>query len=158
MPPNLAAEIRKRDAFDLPQQEAMLNVVRTAAKLQEPFDRLFKRHGVSAPLYNILRILRGAGATGAASGEIGPQMITPAPDVTRLVDRLERLGLAKRSRGEADRRVVLVKLTAEGKRLLRKLDPLVESLHRDQLAHLTAKDLAAINDLMVKAREPATAE
>ena len=157
MPPTLADELRKRDAFDLPEQEAMLNIVRTAARLTEPFERLFKQHRVSVPLFNILRIVRGFGGEGTPCGEIGPLMVTPGPDVTRLVDRLETLGLAERRRSDADRRVVLVRLTSKGKRLLAKLDPLVEQQHRDSLRHLTPAELQAINDLMVKAREaPAT--
>lgn len=149
----LASEIRKRHDFDSPQQEAMLNIVRTAALVSEPFERLFKSHGVSSPLYNILRILRGVGSDGVASGEIGPQMVSPAPDVTRLVDRLEKLDLATRQRSDEDRRVVMVKLAPKGRRLLKKLDPLVADLHSETFAHLSATELRSINELMVRARE-----
>ncbi|TWU00093.1 Transcriptional repressor MprA [Botrimarina colliarenosi] len=148
----LAEELGKRDPFDLPEQEAMLNIARTMARLSEPFDQLFKSYGVSGPLFNILRILRGTGGDGVPSGEIGPQMVTPAPDVTRLVDRLEKLGLAARQRSDADRRVVLVKLAPKGRRLLTKLDPQVRQLHRDTLGHLSATELRSINKLMVRAR------
>lgn len=152
MPPSLAEEIGKRHPFGLPEQEAALNVLRTAAALNEPFERLFHAHGLSGPLYNVLRIVRGAGAAGAPSGEIGPQMITPAPDVTRLVDRLESLGLAERRRGEDDRRVVRVRLAAKGRRLLEKLDPLVERLHRDTLGHMSPAELRRLSELTVRAR------
>lgn len=151
--PRLAQELRKRSDFKVPEQEAMLNIVRTAACLQEPGERLLKSHGVSGPLYNILRIVRGVGGDGTPSGEIGEQMVTPTPDVTRLVDRLEKLGLATRHRKDCDRRVVLVRLTPKGRRLLTKLDPLVEQMHRDVLGHLTKTELQSINELMVRARE-----
>ncbi len=151
--PKLAEELRKRHQFALPEQEATLNIVRTAMRLIEVAERLLKPHGISGPLYNILRIVRGVGGEGVPSGEIGVQMVTPTPDVTRLVDRLERLGLATRHRKECDRRVVLVRLTAKGRRLLTKLDPLIEQMHRDSLGHLSPGELNAINELMVRARD-----
>ena len=151
--PKLAEELRKRHRFALPEQEAALNIVRTAARLAEAVERTLKPHGVSGPLYNILRIVRGVGGEGVSSGEIGVQMVTPTPDVTRLVDRLERLGLATRHRKEDDRRVVLVRLTAKARRLLAKLDPLVEQMHRDTLGHLAPSELRSINELMVRVRD-----
>lgn len=153
----LAEEIGKRDAFVLPEEEAMLNVLRTAYRLQAPFDRLFREHGLSAPLYNVLRIVRGVGGGGAPIGDIGDQMLNPGPDVPRLVDRLEELGLAERRRSDEDRRVVRVRLTPKGRRLLGKLDPLVKSRLSGALGHLARRDLSSINELMVKARRPPAA-
>ncbi|MEO1495894.1 MAG: MarR family transcriptional regulator [Planctomycetota bacterium] len=148
----LATEIGKRDAFALPEEETLLNILRTAWRLQEPSERLFRRHGISGPLYNVLRIVRGVGGEGTPIGEIGPRMLSPGPDVPRLVDRVEKLGLAERRRCDQDRRVVRVRLTAKGKRLLAKIDPLLEKQHADLMGHLTASDLASINRLMTKAR------
>ncbi|QDV72189.1 MarR family winged helix-turn-helix transcriptional regulator [Botrimarina mediterranea] len=151
--PSLAQELRKRHEFALPEQEATLNIVRTATRLIEAGERVLKPHGISGPLYNILRIVRGIGGDGVPSGEIGVQMVTPTPDVTRLVDRLEKLQLAARSRKEGDRRVVLVRLTPKGRRLLTKLDPIIEQMHRDTLGHLTPSELRSINELMVRVRD-----
>lgn len=151
--PSLAEELRKRHDFALPEQEATLNIVRSATRLVEVAERVLKPFGVSGPLYNILRIVRGVGGEGVPSGEIGVQMVTPTPDVTRLVDRLEKLGLATRHRKECDRRVVLVRLTSKGRRLLTKLDPIIEQMHRDTLGHLTPAELQSINELMVRVRD-----
>jgi DNA-binding MarR family transcriptional regulator len=151
--PRLADELRKRHDFALPEQEATLNIVRTATRLMEIGERVLKPHGISGPLYNILRIVRGIGGEGVPSGEIGVQMVTPTPDVTRLVDRLEKLGLATRHRKDCDRRVVLVRLTPKGRRLLTKLDPLIEQMHRDSLGHLSPGELKSINELMVRVRD-----
>jgi DNA-binding MarR family transcriptional regulator len=151
--PKLADELRKRHEFALPEQEATLNVIRTATRLMETGERVLKPHGISGPLYNILRIVRGVGGEGVPSGEIGVQMVTPTPDVTRLVDRLEKLELATRHRKDCDRRVVLVRLTPKGRRLLSKLDPLIEQMHRDTLGHLTPGELDSINELMVRVRD-----
>lgn len=162
LPANLAEEIGKRDGFDLAEEEAHLNILRTAARIDEPFERLFRQHGLSPPLYNVLRIVRGVTVggrgEGVPAGEIGPQMITPSPDVTRLVDRVEKLGLVTRRRSDADRRVVLVKLTPKGARLLKKLDPLMDQRLRDSLAHLSRAELRTICDLMHKVRHGPLAE
>lgn len=162
MAQNLAEEIGKRTAFSIPEQEALLNVVRTAAVLDEPFDRLFRSHGISAPLYNILRIVQGVSAAngdrGVPSGDLGRQMLTPAPDVTRLVDRLAKLELATRQRCDEDRRVVYVRLTPKGRRLLKKINPLDDALHKRLLGSLKRSELRQINELMVKARQAARQE
>ncbi|MEN0111563.1 MAG: MarR family transcriptional regulator [Planctomycetota bacterium] len=162
LPANLAEEIGKRDGFAMAEEEAHLNILRTAAGIEEPFERLFRDHGLSPPLYNVLRIVRGMtterGSEGVPAGEIGPQMITPSPDVTRLVDRVEKLGLVTRRRSEADRRVVLVKLTPKGARLLKKLDPRMHQLLRESLAHLSRAELRTINELMHKTRHGPLAE
>jgi DNA-binding MarR family transcriptional regulator len=156
-PPTLAQEIGKRDPFDLPQREAMLNVLRTAARLSEPFERYFRTEGLSGPLFNILRILAGRGPEGLPSMEIGAQMIAPAPDVTRLVDRLVRLGLAERRSHSADRRVVRVAITEAGRATLERINPAVARLHVEALAGLDAGELETVNRLMEKARATAFA-
>lgn len=148
--PNLASHPSESAAS--PETDAMLSILRAAATLSEPFERLYRRHGLSTPLYNILRILRDNGPDGLPAGVIAAKLITPAPDITRLIDRLEKPDLAARERSTTDRRVVLVKLRPDGGRLLRLLDPLVEQLHCDVLAHLTNPELEAINRLMAKAR------
>jgi MarR family 2-MHQ and catechol resistance regulon transcriptional repressor len=151
--PKLAEELRKRNEFDLPEQEATLNIIRTATRLIEAGERVLKPHGISTSLYNILRIVRGIGGDGVPSGEIGVQMVTPTPDVTRLVDRLVKLELATRHREDCDRRVVLVRLTPKGRRLLAKVDPIIQQMHRDTLGHLTPGELHSINALMVRVRD-----
>src|SRR5437763_13227347 len=95
----LADEIKKRPPFDNPAEEAMLNLMRTCSVLSAPSEQLFKRHGISPPKYNILRILRGSMSPsgdackhGLPSLEIANRMITRVPDITRLVDGLEKEG------------------------------------------------------------------
>jgi DNA-binding MarR family transcriptional regulator len=152
----LQHEIGKRAPFDSPEQEAYLNLLRTSAALTAPFDRLFREHGLSEPTYNILRILRGHGATetGIPCQTIGDQLVSRLPDVTRLLDRLETAGLVKRSRSTRDRRVVLVSITRRGLALLAELDRPTNDLHRKQLAHLTRAELAQLNRLLDRARRP----
>ena len=91
-----------------------LNIQRTFGVLMGPALKLFKKHKLSPPLYNILRILRGVGSDGLPCSQIGDRMVTRVPDMTRLIDRLEQAGWAKRDRSTEDRRAVLITLTAAG--------------------------------------------
>ncbi|MBY0309064.1 MAG: MarR family transcriptional regulator [Phycisphaerales bacterium] len=152
-PAGLAREIYKRGAFDSPAQEAFLNLMRTGGVLGGAFERLFKRHGLSSATYNALRILRGAGERGRRCSEVGEHLVAAVPDVTRLIDRLEKAGLARRSRGGEDRRVVLVRITASGRALLRRLDRPVLELHEAQLGHLSRRELEQLSTLLCRARE-----
>src|SRR5688572_14320710 len=98
---SLGSEIKKRKPFELVEEEAFLNLIRTSDLLQGEFARLFKEFDLSETQYNALRILRGAkdeGDGGLPCGEVANRMITRDPDVTRLLDRLEKRGMVSRCR------------------------------------------------------------
>jgi len=149
----LQHEVGKKSPFDLPEQEAYLNLIRTAAVLEGPLETLLKANGLGSSSYNVLRILAGAGASGRTCGEILDDMVVRAPDVTRLVDRLIVAGLAERARDEKDRRLVLVRITGAGRALADRLRERVREVHRQQLGHLSRDDLNALNRLLVAARQ-----
>jgi DNA-binding MarR family transcriptional regulator len=158
---SLAKEIKKKRPFDLPEQEAMLNLERTAAILSADFEQMFKRHGISPAKYNVLRILRGVktnperqGIDGLPSLEIGSRLIARLPDITRLVDGLEKEQLVVRRRCTEDRRIVYVAITDKGLELLAELDQPTVEMHKKQLGHFTRAELAELNRLLVKARTP----
>lgn len=153
-PTPLQRQLRKRNPFSSPAQEAHLNLARTHEFLAGHFARFFKHHSLSATQYNILRILRGQGGEGVPCQEIGDQMVTLVPDVTRLVDRLVEAGLVERRRTPRDRRIVLVALTAAGQQLLDELERPVLDLHERTLGHLSATELAVLSQLLAKARQP----
>ncbi len=148
----LQQELGKRDPFEFAEQEAHLNLLRTQDFLIQEFERLFNEHGISAPQYNLLRILRGHGGAGLPCLEIAKNMIHRMPDITRLADRLEQAGLIERRRTQEDRHVVLITITQTGLDLLSRLDDPVLAVHKRQLGHLTAAELAELNRLLVKAR------
>ena len=153
----LQTELRKKKPFDCPEQEATLNLLRTSDFLARDAAALFERHGISTPQFNVLRILRGQRGAGLPCQEIVAQMVTQTPDITRLVDRLEAAGLAIRARTAADRRVVLVHITKQGLSLLKRLDAPVLDLHRRQMDHLKPAEIAELNRLLVKLRQPPAA-
>lgn len=152
----LQREVQKRTPFQSSAQEAYLSIQRTAGILGADFHRILKPHGLSEATYNVLRILRGSLEDGGSRtcSEIGDHMVTPVPDVTRLVDRLERRGLVTRTRTEEDRRIVRVAITAAGLENLAALDGPVSRAHRDQMGHVSDADLARLIVILAKVRQP----
>lgn len=137
----LQKEIKQKKPFASVEAEAYLSILRTADVLAREFEQLLKPHGLTATQYNVLRILRGAGERGATCSDIGERLITADPDVTRLLDRMEKAGLVERARDTKDRRVVLSRITADGVKLVNELDEHVHALHADQLRHLSKQRL-----------------
>lgn len=152
MPTNaLGRELKKRRPFDSPEQEAMLNLLRTNDQFQNRWGRLFREFGLTSSQYNVLRILRGEGKPMPCL-EIAERMIQVVPAMTGLLDRLEKQQLIRRERGSEDRRVVYIELTAQARRLLDRLDEPVSSLHQQLLGHLTKAELKEFIRLLEKAR------
>ncbi len=153
MAKGIQAEIKQRKPFGSLEEEAFVALQRTADQLQRHTAKLLKRHGLSPTQYNALRILRGAGAAGLACNEIAERMINHDPDITRLLDRLERRGLVRRCRDHNDRRVITARITAAGLELLKGLDRPVQEHHRVLLGHLGEEPLRALLRLLDAARE-----
>jgi DNA-binding MarR family transcriptional regulator len=145
-------EIRQSRPIPTLEEEAYLNVQRTANVLLREVAELLKGHGLTPTQYNVLRILRGAGDTGLTAGDVGERMVTRDPDVTRLLDRLETRGLAERSRCTEDRRVVWTRITPAGVAAIAPLDDPVNELHLRSLGHLGAARLGTLIELLETAR------
>jgi DNA-binding MarR family transcriptional regulator len=134
-----------------PEELAFLELLRTSDQLNRRLVPVLKAEELSETQYNVLRILRGA-PEGLPCGEIGNRMITRDPDITRLLDRLEKRSLISRCREAKDRRTVLTRITPEGLKLLSRLDEPVQNAHREQLGHLGRERLKALCDLLRAAR------
>ena len=135
------------------EEDAFVTLLRASDRLQRRVAELFKTEDLSATQYNVLRILRGAGAGGLSCGEVAERMITRDPDITRLLDRLERRGLLVRTREAADRRVVRSRITNDGLAALARLDAPLQALHREQLGHLGSRRLAQLTALLRRAAD-----
>ncbi|WP_375551373.1 MarR family winged helix-turn-helix transcriptional regulator [Rhodophyticola porphyridii] len=136
----------------VPEQQAYLNLIRTAEVLGQRVTDLMSEHGLSGKQYNVLRAIRRGGTAGLSISQISEQMTDPRADVTRLLDRLVREGLVDRQTDEADRRVVRTYLTDAGIKLLEAIDePLLET-HREQFAHLSKTDIEQLTALLMRAR------
>ena len=134
-----------------PEEDAFLDLLRTTDLLSRGPAQVIKSEDLSATQYNVLRILRGA-PEGLACGEIGSRMITRDPDITRLLDRLEKRGLILRARDTKDRRMVLTRISQEGLKLLARLDEPVQEAHRGQLGHLGRERLKQLSELLSACR------
>jgi MarR family transcriptional regulator, organic hydroperoxide resistance regulator len=136
-------ELQQSKPFIRIEEEVFLNVQRTADAMSQEVLDVLKPFGLSVTQYNVLRILRGAGDNGLTCKELGSRMITRDPDITRLLDRLERRNLLTRSRAKEDRRFMAIRITGEGRALLQELDEpmsrkqveLMRQMSRDQLGN-----------------------
>jgi DNA-binding MarR family transcriptional regulator len=116
-------EIHQTKAFATMEEEFLVALLRTTDILQERFEQIVRPFNISMTQYNVLRILRGAEPTGRTCGEIGERMIAREPDVTRLLERMEKSGFIKRARNGQDRRVVVTRITSAGLKLLDEMEP-----------------------------------
>jgi DNA-binding MarR family transcriptional regulator len=131
-----------------PEERLFLTLLKTADALGQEAEQLTKSIGLTGTQYNVLRILRGAGQDGLPCRGIGERMISRDPDMTRLLDRMEKGGLITRARQKDDRRVVKTKITEEGLGLLQKLDQPMRELHKKQFRHMAAAQMKTLCGLM----------
>ena len=139
-------------ALGTPEEAAFLDLLRTCDLLSRGPAQFLKSEDLSSTQYNVLRILRGAPSAGLPCGEIADRMITRDPDITRLLDRLEKRQLISRCRETKDRRMVVARITLQGLKLLSRLDEPVQEMHRQQLGHLGSARLKEFQELLVAAR------
>src|ERR1700694_3278632 len=128
-----ADQSRSKRRPPCPEEAVFLELLRTTDMLTRKLVTVLKEDELSSNQYNVLRILRGA-PEGLPCGEIASRMITRDPDITRLLDRLEKRKLISRCRETQDRRMVMARITPEGLRLLARLDEPGQTAHRQQLS------------------------
>jgi DNA-binding MarR family transcriptional regulator len=138
-------------SFSSPQEEALLNLMRSADCMHRAMQQRLKPSGLTLTQYNVLRILRGA-QPGLTCSAIGRMMITPEPDITRLLGRLKKQKLLRQRRDLHDRRVVWTQITSLGLELLATMDDVVEQAPRELLQELTRDELQILTRLLKKAR------
>jgi DNA-binding MarR family transcriptional regulator len=145
----VARELQQKKPFSSTEQGVLLGLRIAAARIEEPWDRFLKTTAqLTTNQYNVLRILRGSHPARLACSDIAARMIDRDPDITRLVDRLEKRGLVKRIRSDRDRRVVEVGISANGVRVVRGLDAHVRRLPKALLGHLGPERLRQLGDLL----------
>ncbi len=139
------------------EDQLFVAILKSADSLSQEAGQLIKAAGLTAVQYNVLRILRGAEPEGLPCRSIGERMISRDPDMTRLLDRMEKRNLITRQRQKKDRRVIKTRVTPEGLKLLKKLDRPVHDLHKGQFRHMAAARLKQLAELLVEVemREPA---
>src|SRR5690349_11899616 len=133
------------------EEQAYVELLRTADQLTRGVVATLKTEDLTPAQYNVLRVLRGC-PEGLPCGEIARRLITREPDITRLLDRMEKRGLISRCRETKDRRTVQTRITDAGLETVNRLDEPVYAKHEQQLGHLGQQDLVALTDLLRKAR------
>jgi DNA-binding MarR family transcriptional regulator len=133
----IARELKQNKPFASPVQEAVLGIKRTAALLDLRLADLLRPYGLTPTQYNVLRILRGAGAEGLPRCEVQGRLVAPVADTTRLLDRLEKMGLVVRARNTDDRRVVTSKITPRGLEVLEKVAAPLQELEENEVGRVT---------------------
>ncbi len=146
------AELIKQETFASPAQEAMLNVLVTYPWLTAGLTATMVHEGLTPSQYNVLRILRGAHPERVPCSYIGERLLDRTPDVTRLLNRLQRAGLVERRRAEHDGRVVEVGLTEVGQERLRALDAPVGRFTAEVMSALSAEEQSQLSQLLEKLR------
>ena len=119
---SLATTLKQNRSFVSLEQEVYLSILRTASELSYAVDQFFRPFDITPSQYNVLRILRGAGTGGLCRNEISERMVTATPDMTRLLDRMEKSGWVTRERAVEDRRQVSTHITKSGMELLARLE------------------------------------
>lgn len=136
------------------EQEVFLSLIRAASRLEAELNRLFRPYELTGATFTILRTLEESGKEGLSCGDIAEQLVAEVPDMTRLLDRLERLGYVTRERSREDRRMVKVSLTSKGAEAVRSLRDPIRQFHHRQLGRLSSEKLgdlqSALEEVMRK--------
>ena len=149
----LQAELKQTRPFRSSGEEAAVALLRTADLLRREFAAVLAPTDITVQQYNVLRILRGAGAAGLPTLEIAERLIERAPGITRLVDCLEDAGLVARERSTEDRRAVVCRATSKGLALLAGLDEAVDAADESALGMLTERERRELIRVLEKVRE-----
>lgn len=149
----LQDEIKQTKPFPSPAAEAMLSILRTAAILDHHTALALEPFGLTPTQFNVLRILRGAGKEGLCGREVAERMVARVPDVSRMLERLDAMGLITRERDPADRRHVAARITKKGLEVVEAAAPGLEAVHRQRLGHLSERTLRTLIDGLAAIRD-----
>ena len=152
MPGRLQVEIKQSKPFPSPTAEALLGILRTAAVLDHHLAEALKPYGITTTQYNVLRILRSAGQKGLCGREVAERLVSKVPDVSRLLERTEELGLIKRERAPEDRRHVTARIAEKGLAVLEKATPTLEAIQRRRFGRLDPEGLQRLIEALEDVR------
>ena len=141
-------ELKQSKRFADPRQEAVIALLRTADVLRGRIEAALLPHGVSPEQYNVLRILRGAPDHRLPTLEIASRMITRAPNITRLIDKLVQKQFVSRCDHDRDRRVVVVQLTAKGLDLVNSISTRINEIDAQGLAALSKSQVETLIEIL----------
>jgi DNA-binding MarR family transcriptional regulator len=140
----------KQEKFSGIEQEGLLNLFIASNYLHSKLELVCSEFNITLSQFNVLRILKGAHPNGYPRHEIIRRMVEPAPDVTRLIDRLIKEGLVERFNTEEDRRLSLARITKKGIALLTKINPEIDKFLINYSSMLTKSEKEILSNLLEK--------
>jgi DNA-binding MarR family transcriptional regulator len=140
--------------FDSLEQEAFLSLWRTYDRLRALEDEFFRPYDLTPQQYNVLRLLKAQHPALLPTLDVANRLVSRAPDITRMLDKLAQRGLVSRVRSESDRRTVLVGITPAGTQLLAEMHEPLRACHERQLGHLPPETLLQLIELLRQVRDP----
>jgi DNA-binding MarR family transcriptional regulator len=149
---DLQTDLKQKKPFPRISAEALVSVLRTAAVLDHQLTDVLKPFGITHTQYNVLRILRGAGAAGLCGREVAERMVSRVPDVSRLLDRMEDTDLISRERDPGDRRHVTARISRKGLAMLEEATPRLEAVVRARFGQLPAGRLQQLLEVLTAVR------
>lgn len=149
-----ASKPTKKRRFDSSQQQVYLSLWRTYDRLRALEEAVFDRWSLTAQQYNVLRLLEAKHPEPIPTLQLSARLISRAPDITRMLDKLEGEEWIRRERSSEDRRAVLVGLTQKGLALLREMEASVKQMHVAQVGHLTVDQMRSLIELLRLVRSP----
>jgi DNA-binding MarR family transcriptional regulator len=147
-------QARTERRFDSLEQEVFLGLWRTYDRLRVLEEELFGQYDLTPQQYNALRLLRSVHPKTIQTLDLASRLVSRAPDITRLLDKLEQRGLVVRGRPADNRRVVRIGITDAGLALQRALRDPVGQCHARQLGHLSRRELERLRASLRAARRP----
>ena len=132
--------------------KTVINIMYTSRIIEEAIVSVLKQYDLTTPQFNVLRILRGQKGTPANLSTLQERMIDKSSNTTRLVDKLIQKDMVKRNVCELNRRKVEIFITDNGQRILKQLDPIIETHNENMLSNLDHDELETLNDLLDKLR------
>ncbi len=141
-----------------PAHEVFHGILRMAEVFSRALSEILQPFRLTLSQYNVLQTLRHTGSEGLTCGEVSERLSTRDSDITRLLDRLELLGLVARRRERPDRRVVRTQITEQGRGVLDAVDKLLGEVQVRHLGHLGPKKLSAFSALLKSAAITALVE
>jgi DNA-binding MarR family transcriptional regulator len=140
----------KQSKFESVEQEAILNILVSSNHLKSRVEAVCSKYGITQSQYNVLRILKGKHPDSYPRGDIISRMVDPAPDVTRLIDRLIMAGLVERYASDRDRRLSLTRITRKGINVLKRIKPEIDSLNKLISGNLNKSERKQLSVLLEK--------
>lgn len=149
---SLSKEIKMKGGITSPGHETLLNIIRTANCIDKYSNLFFAKFGITDAQFNIMIIIEVEGKS-LTQVEISERMISSRSNVTGLLDKLEKKRLVCRKKSSHDRRVFLVELTEQGRRLVKEIEPRYALVVSEIMESLSDKDSKAVSLTLVRLRQ-----